>query len=47
MPWTPRQKRYLLSKGSPLSEGEKDKMKRELHKDPSLGHAKKKSKKKS
>jgi hypothetical protein len=41
MPYTPKQKRYLLSKGSPLSEGQKDKMKKELHENPSLGHAKK------
>lgn len=41
MPWTPRQKRYLLSSGSPLSAGQKDKMKAELHADPSMGHAKK------
>ncbi len=41
MPWTPRQKRYLLSSGSPLSEEQKTKMKGELHEDPSLGHAQK------
>ena len=38
MPWTPRQVRFLLSKVSPLSEGEKAAMKAELHADPSLGH---------
>jgi hypothetical protein len=38
MPWTRKQVRYLLSKGSPLTGGEKAKMKRELHDDPSLGH---------
>jgi len=47
MPWTPRQTRYLLSKGSPLSSGQKDKMKSELHANPSLAHAKKGSLKKA
>lgn len=42
MPWTRQQVKYLLSKGSPLSEEEKKKMKGELHSNPSLGHAKKK-----
>lgn len=41
MPWTPRQTRYLLSSGSPLSGEQKSKMKEELHADPSLAHAKK------
>lgn len=41
MPWTPRQVRYLMSAGSPLSGGQRDKMKAELHSDPSIGHAKK------
>lgn len=41
MPWTPRQKRYLLSSGSPLSGQQKEKMLSELHADPSLGHKKK------
>ncbi len=41
MPWTPRQTRYLLSSGSPLSPEQKDKMKGELHADPKLAHAKK------
>lgn len=41
MPWTPRQVRYLLSKGSPLSAGEQASMKKELHDNPALGHAKK------
>ena len=40
-PWTPRQTRYLLSKVSPLSPDQKDKMKRELHANPRLAHAKK------
>lgn len=44
MPWTRKQVRYLLSSASPLSEHQKEKMKRELHENPSLGHAKKKSK---
>ena len=38
MPWTEAQVRYLLSKGSPLSEEEKKKMKRELHEHPEWGH---------
>ena len=38
MPWTPREVRYLLSSGSPLSEEKKTGMKAELHADPSLGH---------
>lgn len=41
MPWTPRQTRYLLSQGSPLKPEQKDKMKRELHADPQMAHAKK------
>jgi hypothetical protein len=41
MPWTPKEKRFLLSSGSPLSGAQKTKMKAELHKDPALGHAKK------
>lgn len=41
MPWTPRQKRYLLSSGSPLSKGQKRKMIGELHQNPALGHARK------
>ena len=42
MPWTPKQTRYLLSSGSPLTSGQKAKMKAELHADPSLAHAHKK-----
>jgi hypothetical protein len=42
MPWTRQQVKYLLSKGSPLTDSEKNKMKGELHNDPKLGHAKKK-----
>ena len=41
MPWTPKQVRYLLSKASPLTAQQQDKMKAELHRQPSLGHAKK------
>ncbi len=41
MPWTPRQVRYLLSSGTPLSSDQKQKMLGELHDQPSLGHAKK------
>ena len=41
MPWTRRQVRYLLSKVSPLSSGQKKKMVGELHSDPSMGHKKK------
>ena len=41
MPWTRRQVKLLLSKGSPLSPDEQRKMKEELHRDPSLGHARK------
>lgn len=43
MPWTPRQTRYLLSKGSPLTSDQRTKMLGELHRDPSLAHAQKKS----
>lgn len=43
MPWTPRQKRYLLSSGSPLSDEQKDKMKTELHANPRLGHKRNKN----
>jgi hypothetical protein len=41
MPWTRRQVKLLLSKGSPLSPDEQRKMKEELHLNPALGHAKK------
>ena len=44
MPWTRKQVRLLLSDASPLSEQQKTKMKAELHRSPSLGHAKKGSK---
>ncbi len=41
MPWTRRQVKYLLSKVSPLSGEQRDKMKSELHANPKMGHAKK------
>jgi hypothetical protein len=41
VPWTRRQVRFLESSGSPLSKAQKDKMNRELHDDPALGHHKK------
>jgi len=41
MPWTRQQVKYLLSGGSPLSKKKKEKMKKELHKNPSLGRHKK------
>lgn len=41
MPWTRKQVKKLLSKGSPLSGAQQGKMKSELHADPSMGHAKK------
>ena len=44
MPWTRQQVKYLLSKGSPLSSGQKKKMKGELHRNPSMGRKKKKAK---
>jgi hypothetical protein len=41
VPWTRRQVRYLLSSGSPLSGGQKEKMVGELHDNPAMGHKKK------
>lgn len=41
MPWTPRQTRYLLSSGSPLSAVQKENMKSELHSAPYMAHARK------
>ncbi len=38
MPWTPKQKRYLLSKGSPLKPAQKQKMVGELHANPAMGN---------
>lgn len=40
MPWTDKQRRYLLSKGSPLTAKQKGKMKSELHANPAMGHKK-------
>lgn len=41
MPWTPKQVRLLLSRYSPLTAGQQDKMKAELHQNPAMGHARK------
>ena len=41
MPYTRRQIRFLLSKVSPFSSIQKDKLKAELHENPALGHRKK------
>jgi len=41
MPWTRKQVKFLLSKVSPLTSGQKEKMKGELHANPRMGHAKK------
>jgi hypothetical protein len=38
MPYTRREVRFLESSASPLTQTQKDKMNRELHDDPSLGH---------
>jgi hypothetical protein len=38
MPWTRQQVKYLLSSGSPLKGDQKEKMKGELHSDPTMGH---------
>ena len=38
MPWTRKQVKFLLSKGSTLSSNQKSKMKNELHNNPSMGH---------
>ncbi len=43
MPWTRKQVKLMLSDASPLSGAQQDKMKAELHADPSMGHAKKRS----
>ena len=47
MPWTPKQTRYLLSSGSPLTPEQKTKMKGELHANPKLAHKKKGESKKA
>jgi hypothetical protein len=39
--WTRKQVKKLLSKGSPLTSEQQDKMKSELHANPQMGHAKK------
>lgn len=44
MPWTRQQVKYLMSKGSPLTEEERKKMEAELHANPSMGHKRKGSK---
>lgn len=41
MPWTEKQKRYLLSNASPLTGAQQDKMKAELHANPAMGHKQK------
>lgn len=46
MPWTRKAVKYLLSSASPLTGEQQAKMKAELHANPALGHAKKKSAKK-
>ena len=43
-PWTRKQVKYLLSKGTPLTDEQREKMKAELHQNPKMGHAKKGSK---
>jgi hypothetical protein len=44
VPWTRQAVKFLLSKGSPLSAEQEEKMKGELHNNPALGHARKGSK---
>jgi hypothetical protein len=44
VPWTRKQVKKLLSDSSPLTAEQKLKMQRELHANPSLGHARKGSK---
>lgn len=41
MPWTRKQVRLLLSKYSPLTTPQQDKMKAELHANPAMGHVRK------
>lgn len=41
MPWTRKQVKFLLSKGSPLTPDQKQKMLGELHGNPAMGHARK------
>ena len=44
MPYSPKEVRYLLSKASPLTPAQRQKMLAELHANPSLGKQKKGSK---
>lgn len=44
MPWTRRAVKFLLSKGSPLTSEQREKMLTELHANPKMGHARKGSK---
>lgn len=44
MPWTRRQVKFLLSKGTPLNAGQREKMLGELHEDSAMGHKRKGSK---
>lgn len=41
MPYTRKQVKLFLSKGSPLSGAQQDKVKSELHANPAMGHARK------
>jgi hypothetical protein len=41
MPWTPKQFRFLMSSGSPLTAAQKEKDKAEAHAEPSLTHRRK------
>lgn len=41
MPWTPKQFRFLMSSGSPLTTAQKDKDKQEAHENPAMTHRKK------
>ena len=43
MPWTNRQFRFLMSKGSPLSQEKKSSMVAEAHQNPGLIHKSKES----
>lgn len=38
MPYTRKEVKFLFSSGSPLSGAQKEKMHRELHENPALGH---------
>ena len=41
MPWSRKEVKFLFSSGSPLTPQQKDKMHKELHADPAMGHEKK------